>query len=128
MNKKIVKKRFDLQITEQNKITSKTFELEKNITSIKGLLINSDRDDLLYYRGSQKIEINAEEIFPEGYESKLLMSGINIPPRGRYYALGNVPPGNGLVRVEYKDIPDARAPFIPYRVSLYLRCEMIDEE
>jgi hypothetical protein len=117
-----VKKRFDISVTEPDKIFSKSFELDKNIASVKGILFTSDKDDMLYYRGSQKVEINKEEIFPENYESKLLLSGINVSPNNRYYDLGNQPAGNGTIKVEYKDTEDTRAAFVPYRVSLYVEC------
>ncbi len=120
---KNVKKRFDVQVTEAGRNFSKTFELDKTITHVKGLLITSDKDDLLYYRGSQKIEINKEEFFPENYESKLLMTGINVTPNARYYDLGRVPVGNGTVKMDYKDEQDGRTTFEPYRVSVYLDCE-----
>lgn len=121
---KPIKKRFDLKVTESGKPVSQTFELDKTIKSVKGVLLTSDKDDLLYYRGSQKIEINKEEYFPENYESKLLMSGINVPPRLRYYDLGGINPGNGSVKLSYQDTEDGRTNFVPYRVSLYLDCEM----
>ena len=119
---KIVKKRFDIDIASANQTLSKTFDLDKDITSIKGVLITSDRDDLLYYRGSQRIEISKEEFFPENYESKLLMSGISVAPRERYYDLGNVNPGNRSIRVDYKDLNHVLAPFTAYRVSYYFDC------
>ena len=50
---KIVKKRFDIQVVDANKSVNKTFELDKNIKRIKGMLVTSDKDDLLYYRGTQ---------------------------------------------------------------------------
>jgi hypothetical protein len=122
--KNIVKKRFDIRITEPNKIFSKTFELDKTIATIKGVLFTSDKDDLLYYRGSQRIEINKQEIFPENYESKLLMTGINVAPNLRYYDV-DVPVGNGSVKVEYKDTNDGRTGFEAYRISIYLSCELV---
>lgn len=121
---KPVKKRYDIQVTESGKLVTQSFELDKTIKTVKGLLITSDKDDLLYYRGSQKIEINKEEYFPENYESKLLMSGISVPPKQRYYDLGSVNPGNGSVKLSYQDTEDSRTPFSTYRVSLYLDCEM----
>lgn len=123
---KPVKKRFDLNVTEAGRTFSQTFELDKTIVSVRGLLVTSDMDDLLYYRGSQRIEINKDELFPEKYESKLLMSGINVAPRSRYYELGGVNPGNGLVKIEYTDSESPKAAFRQYRVSLYLECEMDD--
>jgi hypothetical protein len=119
-----IRKRFDLQVTVENGLVSQTFELEKSIVAIKGLLMASNMDDMLYFRGSQRIEINREEIFPDGYESKLLMSGINCPPNKRHYDLNNMPPGNGLIKVDFEDMDDGRTTFTPYRVSLYLDCVM----
>ena len=123
---KATKKRFDIKITGANSTVSDTFELDKSIVKVNGLLVTSDKDDLLYYRGTQKIEINKEEYFPDNYESKLLMSGINVAPKQRYYDLGGVTPGNGLVKITYVDLDDGRTVFAPYRVSLYLDCEMED--
>jgi len=123
-----VKKRFDLQVTVANTTVPKTFELDKSIVAIRGLVVTSDKDDLLFYRGSQRVEINKQEIFPEDYESKLLMTGINLQPNCRYYRLGKIDPGNGIIKVEYKDVNDGRTVFSAYRVSLYIDCDMEDEQ
>lgn len=122
----IVKKRFDIKVTEALQTISQTFELDKNITHVKGILITSDKEDLIYYRGSQRIEINKGEIVPENYESKLLMSGINLSPNHRYYEIGEMPAGNGQVRLIFTDREDNRIPFEIYRVSLYLNCLQTD--
>ena len=122
--KNIVKKRFDLDITDPAQIYSKTFELDKTIAFVRGILFTSDKDDLLFYRGSQKVEINKQEIFPEDYESKLLMTGINVSPNDRYYDTGDLPVGNGNVKIEFKDTADGRTAFEKYRVSVYLKCEL----
>lgn len=122
----IVNKRFDIQITSDQQVVTQTFELDKNITHVKGILLTSDKDDLMYYRGSQRIEINKAEVVPENYESKLLMSGINLSPNLRWYEIGNLPAGNGLVTILYKDRTDNRTSFETYRVSLYMSCVQID--
>jgi hypothetical protein len=93
--KNIVKKRFDINITEPTKIFS-------------------------------KIEINKQEIFPEDYETKLLMTGINVSPNHRFYEVGDIAVGSGAVKVEYKDTADGRSNFEPYRISIYLKCELAD--
>lgn len=121
---KRIKKRYDIDVSAANAIHTKTFELDKTVTAIHGMLFASDRDDLMYYRGSAKVEINSDEIFPEGYETKLLMSGLNVSPNDRYYNLGGVLPGNFKVKVEFKDTADARLQFVVYRVSLYLDVEI----
>ena len=124
---KVIKKRYDIQVIEANKGVNKSFELDKNIKKINGVLVTSDKDDLLYYRGPQKIEINNQEFFPENYESKLLMSGINVSPNQRYYIINTENIGNGIVKLSYTDADDGRTAFVPYRVSLYVDCEMEDE-
>lgn len=123
---KRVKKRYDIDVTAANAIHSKTFELDKTVEKVHGILFASDRDDLMYYRGSGKVEINSDEVFPEGYETKLLMSGLNVSPNDRFYNLGGVLPGNFKVKVEYKDTADARLQFVPYRVTIYLDVEIKD--
>ena len=121
-----VKKRFDIYVTEIGAVYSKTFELDKTISLIHGLVFTADRDDLLYYRGTAKIEINREEIFPEGYEIKLLMTGLNVAPDERFYTIGPLSTGNGKIKVDFKDNPDNRLAFAAYRVSIYLDCENAD--
>jgi hypothetical protein len=121
---KTVKKRYDIQITNANKAYTKNFELDKNIKTVKGILITSDKDDLLYYRGSQRIELNSQECFPENYESKLLMSGVNVSPNDRYYKLQDVVVGNGIIKVTYTDTEDSRTAFEAYRISIYVDCEL----
>jgi len=122
----IVKKRFDIFINTALQVVTQIFELEKNITTIKGILVTTDKDDLLYYRGSQRIEINKAEVLPDNYESKLLMTGINLSPNHRYYEVGDLPAGNGHVKITYIDREDTRSAFEPYRVSLYLNCVQTD--
>lgn len=122
----LVKKRFDIQITSPEQQVVQTFQLDKNITSIKGLLLSADKEDLLYYRGSQRLEVSKNELFPDGYESKLLMSGLNLSPHLRFYETGSLPVGNGIIKIDFKDSNDGRTIFESYRVSLYLNCEQTD--
>lgn len=123
---KRIKKRYDIDVGSANAIHARTFELDKNVAKVHGMLFTSDRDDLVYYRGSTKVELNSDEIFPEGYETKLLMSGLNVSPNDRYYALGGIAPGNFKLKIEYKDTADTRLQFTAYRVSVYLDVEIRD--
>ena len=122
--KQIIKKRFDIIVSEAKLTVKEQFELDKNVTRITGLLLTSDREDLLYHRGSQKIEINNEEIVPEKYESKLLLSGMNVSPNERFYKINNTATGNRLLKMEYTDTDDGRSYFSIYRVSIYVECEI----
>lgn len=119
----IVKRRYEFQVTTEGQTVTSVFELEKDITMVKGVLLTSDKDDYLFYRGSQRIEVNKAEVVPDLYESKLLMSGLNLKPNDRYYDVGDMPAGNGQVKVIYVDRPDSRVTFEPYRVTVYLNCQ-----
>lgn len=121
-----IRKRFDIQVLLPATTVSGKFELDKTVKTISGLVITSDREDLLFFRGEQKIEINGKEYFPEDYESKLLMVSLNVPPNKRYYDLKNTEPGNGIINFSYTDRNHLQAPFLPYRVSLYVQCEVED--
>ncbi|MBL7773599.1 MAG: hypothetical protein JNM95_12105 [Chitinophagaceae bacterium] len=121
--KQIIKKRYDLQIGEAGSVKREQFELDKNVSKVNAILLTSDKEDQLYNRGSQKIEINGQEIFPEKYESKLLMSGLNVSPNDRFYKLENIAVGNRIMKVEYTDNNEARSNFSAYRVSVYLELE-----
>src|ERR1051326_1363919 len=109
-------KRFDLRVTAANSTVSQTFELDKNFVAVKGLMLSSDRRDLLFFRGSQRIEINKDELFPDQYLSELLMSGINVPIDLRYYNLGSVDTGNKIVKMDFKDSDAFGTAFAPYTV------------
>jgi hypothetical protein len=121
--KQIIKKRYDLQIPVSGAVVREQFELDKNVSKVNAILLTSDKEEQLYNRGSQKIEINGYEIFPEKYESKLLMSGINVSPNDRYYKIENTTVGNRIMKVEFTDAQDSRSSFSSYRVSVYLELE-----
>jgi hypothetical protein len=121
-------KRFDLKVTQANKTVSQSFELDKNFISVKGLTLTSDRRDLLFFRGSQRIEINKDELFPDEYLSELLMSGINVPIDNRYHSLGNIDTGNKIVKIDFKDSDAFGTVFSPYTVHLFLNCDKDDSK
>ncbi len=124
-DKKFVKKRYSFIVDTPGTSYSKKFDLDKNIKLVRGILISSDKPDLLFFRGSQKITVNGEELFPEDYESKLLMSGISVPPDQKYADLGDgVIAGNGEVKISYKDSENSTTSFSSYEVNLYLMCEL----
>lgn len=123
---KYIKKRFSFSVTAPDQGYSKKFDLDKNIRSVRGILLSTDQPNLLFYRGSQKIELSGEEIFPEDWESKLIMSGLAVPPDGKFYSLGDgYLAGNGELKVQFKDTNTPLAPFDTYQVNIYLLCEML---
>lgn len=125
MEARLVDKVYSFAVEAQNVPVNKKFDLDKNVKLVRGIIISSDKPNLLFYRGSQRIEISGDEIFPEDYESKLLMSGIAVAPNQKYRSLGNgVIAGNGEVKVQYKDTQNPNASFTLYKVIIILQCEM----
>jgi hypothetical protein len=122
MEGRYIYKRFVIDVNTQNTSYSKKFDLDKNIRVVTALQLSSDNPKLLYYRGSQRLEISGDELYPEDFESKLLMSGLGTSPDDRYTVLGEVQSGNGEVKVLYKDSDNANAPFSSYKVSIILKC------
>lgn len=119
-------KRFDLKVTQANKTVSQSFELDKNFVAVKGLMLASDRPELLLFRGSQRIEINKDELFPDNYLSQMLMSGLSVPIDLRYHTLGSVDTGNKIVKMDFTDNDAFGTVFAPYTVYLFLKCEKKD--
>lgn len=125
MERRIVDKAFTFVVDTEGQPVSKKFDLDKNVKLVRGILLSSSRPNLLFYRGSQRIEISGEEIFAEDYESKILMSGLSVAPDQKFRTLGNgVVAGNGEVKIQYKDTANPQAPFEAYRVTIILQCEM----
>jgi hypothetical protein len=125
MEARLVDKVFSFVVDTEGTPYSKKFDLDKNVKLVHGILLSSDIPQMLFYRGSQRIEINGDELFPEGYESKILMSGIAVAPDQKFRSLGNgVVTGNGEVKMQYKDTANPHAAFTTYRVILVLQCEM----
>jgi hypothetical protein len=125
MEKRLVDKVFNFWVDDEEESYTKKFDLDKNVRLVHGILLSSNRPSLLFYRGSQRIEINGDEIFPEDYESKLLMSGLSVPPDQKYRSLGDgVVSGNCEVKLQYKDTDNPNTTFEPYKVIIVLQCEM----
>jgi hypothetical protein len=125
MEARLVDKVYSFTVDAQNAPFNKTFDLDKNVKLVRGIILSSDKPNMLFYRGSQRIEISGDEIFPEDFESKLLMSGMAVCPDQKYRTLGSgVVAGNGEVKILYKDTQNPNASFTIYKVIITLQCEM----
>ena len=125
MERKEVYKPFVFAVPTANTSSSHKFVLDKSIRLVRGIQMLSDKPNQLYYRGSQRIEVSGDELFPEDYESKMLMSGISVAPDARWVDLGNgVVAGNGELKLLFKDIENTNAAFSPYKVTIVLKCEL----
>ena len=118
---KIIKEWVDVQVTKANQTFKGNFEVDKHVSKIIGIAISSNYDEHLYFRGSVKITVTEKEIYPEGYEAKMLLQGWSVPVNDRIIKLGEeLDPGNRKVELEYKDNDHSSATFQPYSVRLYV--------
>ena len=125
MEKRLVDKIYTFLVDAEGQPVSKKFDLDKNVKVVHGIMMSSDRPNLLFYRGSQRIELSGEELFPEDFESKMFMSGMAVAPDNKYKSLGNgVVSGNGELKIQYKDTANPNALFDSYKVIISLLCEM----
>lgn len=105
-------------------INADRFELPKHTRMVRGLQLLADYPDKLYYRGRGRIEIGGEELFPDKFESKILMSSLSVAPRERFFDLGDVLPGDLSVKIRFEDTDHPRAPFEGgYEVQLVILIE-----
>lgn len=123
-----IEKLYQFSVDAEGQPVNRKFDLDKNTEAVLGLLMSSDNPALLFYRGTQRIELSGEELFPEGYESKLLMSGIAVAPDQRYKLLDDrghgLSPGNGELKVQYIDVVNDSMPFVAYKVQVYVLLRM----
>lgn len=115
---------FEFLVDTANQSYNQKFQLNKNVKLIHGILFTSTLEEMIYYRGRQRIEINGREYFPQGYETKLLMTSLNISPNDKYYELGGVKPGDGIIKINYQDTDHPRFSLSPYKVQMYVKCEI----
>ncbi len=122
-----IRKTFSFLVNQANKPYAPVkWELPKKTAFVKGIQLTSDFPAKLYYRGTQKVEIGGEELFPEGFDSKILVSSIAVAPRERFFELGQVLPGDLSVKIRYEDTDHERAALgNGYQVSVIL---LIEEE
>lgn len=125
---KIIKEWVDVSVTAANQAFKESFDVDKHVSKIIGFAFTTNNDAMPYYRGSQRITINEKEICPEGYESKILMQGFNVPVNERIkdFEGEELDPGNRKVEIEYKDEDHPAIAFTPYKVRLYVYSRIDD--
>lgn len=123
----LIFKWFDINVTDADKTYTVSYELDKTIGYIMGIDFTTNRDKLMYQRGTHRLEVNRFEVFPEGFPTKKVYHLPDVEAHKRFYRRGGkIPVGNGIVKVEYKDTSDASAPFEPYNIRVVLDCELKD--
>jgi hypothetical protein len=125
--KKPYSKTFTINVTSSGEQIKKTFEVDKSVINAQAVALTSSREELLYYRGSFKLEINKDEIFSEDTSAKKIYALPSVDANNRSYRIGTIPIGNGLINFNYKDTDDGRTAFTPYSVQLIIDGERESE-
>ncbi|TAL55244.1 MAG: hypothetical protein EPN86_03440 [Nanoarchaeota archaeon] len=101
-------------------------ETDKAYKKVTGIQFNSTDSNALKDTVFSKFEIDSNEIFPDGFEVKLIQTGLEVTPNERFYKVDERAEGS-TVAGSYKDAGNAAA--YPYNAYIYLRLEnRVDDE
>ena len=95
-------------------------EADKAYKRIAGIHFSSSDTNALKDSVFTKFEIDNNEIFPDGFEVKMIRTGEEVSPNDRFYSLNERADGSTIV-ANYRDAGNAAA--YPYNVYIYLRLE-----
>ncbi len=95
-------------------------EADKAYKKVTGIHLSSSDTAALKDSVFTKLEIDSNEIFPEGFEVKMIRTGEEVPPDERFYTLNERADGS-TISGNFKDAGNAVA--YPYNVYIYLRLE-----
>lgn len=118
--KKPYSRTFLIPVAISGESIKRTFELDKSVLNVTMVGLNANREELLYYRGSFRLEISKEEIFPEDTPAKKIYTLPSVDANIRSYRIGEIPLSNGQINIQYKDTDDGRTAFVPYTVLLLI--------
>lgn len=114
---------FNLIVTAANQVVStKNATTDRSYKRVKGIQVTCTDSKALEKAMFDKFEIDSREIYPEGFEAKLISSGIDVPPNERFDNEVDEEAANSSVNITYRDKNVAGTVF-PYTVNIYLRLE-----
>lgn len=115
---------FIVQVSTSGAYIDREFDFDSRVKRIVSMQVIADFPDKAYFRGTQGIEINGDQIMPEEVDTKILMSNSGVDPNPRFLDLGDVKPGNLKCRIKYRDSEHPTAAFAPYKVKYLFKCEI----
>ncbi|MFY9310079.1 MAG: hypothetical protein WAQ28_13620 [Bacteroidia bacterium] len=95
-------------------------EADKAYKQITGIHYSCTDINALKDSVFSKFEIDNNEIFPEGFEAKMILTGQEVPPDDRFYRINERAEGSTIIIV-FKDAGNAGT--YPYNAYIYLRLE-----
>ncbi len=95
-------------------------ESDKAYKRVTGIHFSSSDTNALKDTVFTKLEIDSNEIFPEGHEVKMIRTGEEVAPDDRFYPLNERAEGSTIIG-SVKDAGNAAT--YPYNAYIYLRLE-----
>jgi len=115
--------KIDLTVAAANDVVStKGVTTDRSYKKVKGIQITCTDENATKQGIFDKFEINLREIYCDGFEIKLISSGMDVPPNDRFDHDVDEEAANSTVDITYKDMNVAGTAF-PYTISVYLRLE-----
>lgn len=124
MKQRIIVERFESSIIQDGKASRIEFEVGKDVQHVLAIQLSSDNDAMPFHRGTLGMTLNGSEVFPEGWQAKKLMAGLNVSPNDRMYNLQSepgLPRGNGKVVLTYQDNANALQAYGAYLIHVYVK-------
>ena len=117
--------KFDVLTAGENVAFQETIQLTGK-EKLTGIMVTGSNGCAVFESVFNKLHLNSEEIFPPDYDAGLLMFGVNIQPKNRFFPLEIKCKSNFQIDLIYKDCVKSMK-FEPYIVSIYFRFEIPTE-
>jgi len=106
-----------IKVEESGSIIKFNADTDKKFKSIKGVFASLPDSDNALFGTSLELRIADNEIFPEGFEIKMLSCGQNVAPDDRFYSKIDEEAQGSRIEGRYTDGGNART--YPYVAKLY---------
>lgn len=105
----------------ENALTRFSQEVNSRVETVVGILIYSDRPDLMNRRGSLKLDIGGKELIEEGEPAFLYMKNPLTHPVG-YQSIGEFPmhKSDRRMSIQYQDKAASGSAYSPHTVYVTL--------
>lgn len=103
-------------------VSTSAVTTDRNYKRVKGIALNVSDAAAAEEGTFDKFEINSREIYPAGFETKLISCGQDVPPNDRYDKEVDEAAENSTVNITYTD-GNAVGTAFPYTINVYLLLE-----
>jgi len=109
-----------IKVSSQNEIVKFSADTDKKYKKLTGIFASLPYEDA-FFGSKLELKVANEEIFPEGFELKLLTCGNNVSPNDRFYTKLECEAQGSRIDGRFSD--GGNADDYPYMAILYLKLE-----